>query len=155
MSWIANPISDILGRVANKASTRTLHKTVNRADHCYFSFSDTDEYTIKCNDEGLVEIIYKPSTGRSFYMNYDSWNDTLTMYYTNRYSGHYSHSGPDGITNFTRCRKICTEEGYFMEMTRQDLTVLPLDVIIAHIELCDKILEVTRRIRNGKASTTV
>ena len=154
MSWRANPISDILGRVAKRAST--VYKTVNRADHCYFTFNHVSEqYTIKCNDEGLVEIIYKPSTGRSFYMNYDSRNDTLTMYYTNRYSGGSGHSAPDGITNFTRCRKICTEEGYFMEMTRQDLTVLPMDAIIAHIEFCDTILEATRRIRNAKASTTV
>ncbi len=149
MSWKANPISDILGRVATKARTRTTYKTVNRGDYCYFSFSDTDEYTIKCNDEGLVEITYKPSTGRSFYMNYDSRNDTLTMYYTNRYSGHSSHSAPDGIVNFTRCRKICTEEGHFMEMTVQDLTVLPIEVITEHLKFCDNILEVTKRYRNG------
>ena len=154
MSWQNNPIIDILGRVANRSST--VYKTVNRADHCYFTFSKvSDYYTIKCNDEGLVEIIYKPSNSRTFYMNYDSRNDSLMMYYTNKYSGSYRHSAPDGIVTFNRCRKLCTEEGYFMEMTRQDLTVLPMDVIIAHVDFCDKIIEATRGYRNGQASTTV
>ncbi|AFC21833.1 hypothetical protein GAP32_381 [Cronobacter phage vB_CsaM_GAP32] len=42
-----------------------------------------------------------------------------------------------------------------MEMTVQDLTVLPMDVIIKHIKFCDNILEATKRVRDGKTSTKV
>lgn len=154
MSWNSNPISDILGRVAAKSDL--VYKTVNRGDYCYFALRGYEDYfTIKCNDVGLVEINYKPTSSRTFYMNYDSRNDALTMYYTNKYSGHWKHSAPDGIVNFYRCRKICTEEGHFMEMTVQDLTVLPMDVIMKHIKFCDNILEATKRARDGKASTKV
>lgn len=154
MSWENNPISHILGRVAVKSDL--IYKTVNRADYCYFSFYGVNDlYTIKCNDEGLVEIIYKPNTLKSFYMNYDSRRDTLCMYYTNRYLGNSRHSEPKEIVNFYRCRKICTEEGHFMEMTAQDLTELPMEVITKHLEVCDKILELTKRARDGKTISQI
>jgi hypothetical protein len=151
MAWQKKPLKDVIGRFVQRIDL--LQKTVNRQSACYFKLGDFDCFDIKCTSENLIELKYK-ITGFYHHINYDMRNDSVSYYVTAKYSGHWKFSAPDQITNYTSLRTACTEEGYFQQMTIQDLSEFEMDDIISLIKFVDTVYYKTEAIRNA-ASTKV
>ncbi|SOK59204.1 hypothetical protein [Yersinia phage fHe-Yen9-03] len=123
-----------------------LFKTVNRGDYCYFKINDF--FTIKCGNDMVVQFKYMPNSQDYYYMNYDYNNDSVMFYTTRKYSGHWKHSAPDNIVIFKNLTRLCTEEGHFQEMTRQDLTDFEISDIISLLLMGKTIVDKTKEYRN-------
>lgn len=145
MGWVKKPISDVLARFVQKIDLLT--KTVNRKNACYFKLGDSEYFDIKCTDENLIELKYK-LTGVNYHINYDMKNDSVSYYVTTRYSGHWKFSAPQHISVYRNLRSASTEEGYFQQMTVQDLTELELDDIIGLLKFVDTVYYKTEALRN-------
>ncbi|QOI71328.1 hypothetical protein pEaSNUABM50_00389 [Erwinia phage pEa_SNUABM_50] len=148
MTW--KKINEVVGRFYKNFST--LRKTVNRGDYCYFKLNDY--YEIKCGDDYLVQFKYKPNSQDYYYMNYDYNNDSVMFYTTRKYSGYWKHSAPDNIVIFKNLTRLCTEEGHFQEMTRQDLTDFEIPDIISLLMMGKAIVDKTKEYRNVGTSST-
>lgn len=134
----------------------TLAKTINRKVACYFKFGFQKHIEVKITEHNLIEFKYKPNLYDEYHLNYDITNDSLVRYKTSvAYAGHnHKRSPKQNILVLRNLRNLCTEEGFFQEMTRQDLTNLYEDDIVRFMKLVDKIIKV-RTVENERTSTSV
>lgn len=131
-----------------------LRKTVNRSTACYFKFGVQEHLEVKITEHGLVEFKYKPNVYDNYHLNYDIKNDSLVRYKTSvSYAGqNHKRAAQQNQLVLRNLKRLCTEEGFFQEMTRQDLTNLEEADIIRFLDLVDKIIKI-RNEANDKAST--
>lgn len=121
-----------------------LRKTVNRTTACYFKFGIHQHIEVKITEHGLVEFKYKPNIYDHYHLNYDIKNDSLIRYKTSVDYAVQNHNraAPKNTLVLTNLKRLCTEEGFFQEMTRQDLTGLEESDIIRFLALVDKIIKI-------------
>ena len=150
MGWVKKPISDVLERFVQRIDL--LHKTVNRRPACYFKLGDSEYFDVKCTAEDLIELKYK-LTGVNYHINYDMKNDSVIYYVTTKYSGHWKFSAPQHISTYKNLRVASTEEGYFQQMTVQDLTEFEMDDIIKLLNFVDTVYSKTEAVRNEASSS--
>lgn len=131
-----------------------LRKTVNRKTACYFKFGTQEHIEVKITEHGLVEFKYKPNVYDNYHLNYDIKNDSLVRYKTSvSYAGqNHKRAAQQNQLVLRNLKNLCTEEGFFQEMTRQDLTNLEEADIIRFLAIVDKIIKI-RNEENDKAST--
>ncbi len=149
MGWQQKPIKDVLDRFVQRIDLLT--KTVNRRPACYFKLGNSDYFDVKCTAEDLIELKYKLS-GVNYHINYDMKNDSVAYYVTTRNSGQWKFSAPYHICSYKDLRLASTEEGYFQQLTVQDLSGLQLDDIINLLKFVDAVYYKTEAVRN-EAST--
>lgn len=133
-----------------------LRKTINRKTACYFKFGEQAHIEVKITEHNLIEFKYKPNVYDQYHLNYDIKNDSLVRYKTSvAYAGHnHKRSPKQNMLVLHNLRTLCTEEGFFQEMTRQDLTDLYEDDIVRFMKLVDKIIQ-RREYENEQTSTSV
>lgn len=149
MAWEKKPLADVLDRFVQRIDL--LKKTVNRKTACYFKLGDSEYFDIKCTDENLIELKYK-LTGLHYHINYDRRSDSLMYYVTSKYSGHWKFGAPEHISIYKNLRFASTEEGYFQQMTIQDLTDFAMDDIIKLLNFVDTVYCKTEAVRNEASS---
>lgn len=135
MVWLK--INEVLAKFYE--NFRSLIKTYNRDNYCVFKFSNNCE--IMCSGECYVLFKYKPNNQDAYYNLYYHYNDDSVIFYSYQ-------STSDNILVFENLTLLSTEEGYFQEMTRQDLTYFEISDVLFLLTMAKSIVKKTKEYRN-------
>lgn len=143
-------IADVISKFKNRFPE--LKKTVNRKKMCYFAIDG--EHSVKCNLNYLVQFKYVSNNVSTYYINYDSRNDSVTFYRTDKSGSFFSNwqSAPIDKISYSNLRTIDSEESYFQQMTIQNLTGFEISDIISLIEMADYVVQKTKEHRDESST---